>query len=82
MKLLKFEASWCQPCKQLSKTLETIDLPYPIEVIDIDENLELAKQYGIRGVPHLILLDDNEQIVVRFGGAVNRKILTEGLGLE
>ena len=79
MKLLKFEASWCEPCKNLSKTMETIQFPYPIEVIDVDQNSAAAIEYGIRGVPHLILLDENNNIIKRVGGNLSKQILIEKL---
>ena len=58
-KVLRFTASWCQPCKMLARTLEDISTDYPIEVIDIDESEELAIQYGVRGVPTLVMLKDD-----------------------
>ena len=58
-KVLRFTASWCQPCKMLARTLEDISTDYPIEVIDIDENRELAIQYGVRGVPTLVMLQND-----------------------
>lgn len=79
MKLLKFEASWCAPCKSLSKTMETILFPYPVEVIDIDQNSDAAMEYGIRSVPHLILLDENNNIIKRVGGNVSKETLIEEL---
>ena len=79
MRLLKFEASWCGPCKMLSKTMEDIAFPFPIEVIDVDQNTAAAVEYGIRGVPHLILLDENNNIVKRIGGNVSKDVLVEQL---
>lgn len=79
MRLLKFEASWCEPCKSLSKTMKTIEFPYPVEVIDVDQNQNAAIEYGIRGVPHLILLDENNNIVKRVGGNIARETLIEEL---
>jgi thioredoxin 1 len=79
MKLLKFEASWCEPCKMLSKTMEDIEFPFPIEVIDVDQNTAAAVEYGIRGVPHLILLDENNNIVKRIGGNISKDMLVEQL---
>lgn len=81
MKLLKFEASWCQPCKQLTKTMEGMEFPYPVEVVDIDKNRDAVMEYGVRGVPHLILLDENNNPLVRVGGALTKTQLTEALGL-
>jgi thioredoxin-like negative regulator of GroEL len=43
----------------LAKTLEGITIDYPIETIDIDENQDLAIQYGVRGVPTLVMLQDD-----------------------
>jgi thioredoxin-like negative regulator of GroEL len=43
----------------LAKTLEGITIDYPIEVIDIDEHQDLAIQYGVRGVPTLVMLQDD-----------------------
>ena len=55
MKILKFSAEWCGPCKMLQKTIDEMVLPYPIENIDIDKNPDLAGNFGIRGVPTLVL---------------------------
>ena len=79
MKVLRFTASWCQPCKMLAKTLEDVDTQIPIEVIDIDENQELAMDYGIRGVPTLVMLDGDIE-VKRVSGMLMKNQLTEWLG--
>lgn len=62
MRVLRFTASWCQPCKSLAKLLEEIQTDKPIEVYDIDEHPDYALEYGIRGVPTLIMLDGNHEI--------------------
>jgi thioredoxin 1 len=61
-KILRFTASWCQPCKALALNLETAQLNIPIEVIDIDVQDELAVEYGIRGVPTLVMMDENIEV--------------------
>jgi thioredoxin-like negative regulator of GroEL len=43
----------------LAMTLDEIDSKIPIEVIDIDVYPETAQEYGIRGVPTLVLLEEN-----------------------
>ena len=58
-KIIRFTASWCGPCKMLAKTLDQIETNVPIEVIDIDVNPELATEFGIRGVPTLVMMEDN-----------------------
>ena len=63
-RILRFTASWCQPCKTLAKNLETVNnvKSIPIEVIDIDVNSDIATDYGIRSVPTLIMLEGNNEI--------------------
>jgi len=61
-RVLRFTASWCQPCKGLAMTLNSIDTTIPIEVIDIDEKSDIARDYGIRSVPTLVMLDENTEV--------------------
>lgn len=61
-RVLRFTASWCQPCKTLAKTLDEIKPEIPIEVYDIDEHPDYSLEYGIRGVPTMIMLEGNDEI--------------------
>ena len=61
-KVIRFTASWCQPCKALASIMEGIDSNVPIEVVDIDIHPDVAAEYGVRSVPTLILLDENIQM--------------------
>jgi thioredoxin 1 len=68
MKVLKFSAAWCGPCKALSQTIEKYYKgEVPIEEIDIDQDRQRATDMGVRGVPTCVLLDDN-------GVEINRKV--------
>jgi thioredoxin-like negative regulator of GroEL len=42
--------------------LEQANLQMPIEVIDIDVQSDVAVEYGIRGVPTLVMLDENIEV--------------------
>ena len=68
-RVLRFTATWCGPCKSLAMTLNNIETILPIEVIDIDEKSDIAREYGIRSVPTLIMLDENTE-VKRVSGAL------------
>ena len=77
-RVLRFTASWCQPCKMLAKNLESVNTNLPIEVIDIDVRSEVAMDYGIRSVPTLVMLDENTE-VKRVTGAKTTKELESWL---
>ena len=72
MKLLKFYASWCAPCKMLSSVIDEVDVKMPIVEINIDTDTDTAIKYGIRGVPTLIVVDENENEVARKSGVMNK----------
>jgi thioredoxin 1 len=77
MKLLKFHATWCAPCKMLSRVMEDVQLPMPVEEIDIDQNQDVAVQYGIRGVPTLVIVDATGVEVRRMSGMLMENQLLE-----
>lgn len=77
MKLLKFHATWCQPCKQVSSTLKEMNIPFPIVDIDIDDNIDTTLEYGIRSVPSMLLVDDNNNILLRVVGYRSKAQLEE-----
>ena len=77
-RVIRFTASWCQPCKMLAKNLESLNTDIPIEVYDIDEKPEYATEFGIRGVPTLVMLDGNFE-VKRMVGVKSLKELNDWL---
>ncbi len=62
MEVLRFTASWCQPCKALAMQLAELQLNDSVTVIDIDEQSELAMQYGVRSVPTMIMLRHGKEV--------------------
>jgi thioredoxin 1 len=79
MKVLRFTSEWCGPCKIFEKTLEDVDTQIPIEIIDINDNRDLAAEYGIGSVPTLVMLDGDIE-VKRFSGMKSKDELSEWLG--
>jgi thioredoxin-like negative regulator of GroEL len=61
-RILRFTASWCNPCQGLAMNLETANLGLPIEVVDIDMHSDVAQEYGVRSVPTLVMLDENIEV--------------------
>lgn len=64
MKILKFYATWCAPCKALSATIDSIkdEIPIVIEEIDSDENMDMARKYNVRSLPTMIMVDGDKEI--------------------
>ena len=81
--LLKFSADYCTPCKQLSKTLAEVDLQgISYQDISIEGNLHLVKQWSIRSIPTLILLDEEGKEIKRHTGSLSAPALMDFLEQE
>ena len=68
--LVDFFATWCGPCKMLGPVLEDLASDrseLEIVKVDIDENENLAKSYGIMSVPTLMLSKDGQLIDQKVG---------------
>ena len=68
MKLIKFSASWCMPCKNLESRLNKLDLTIDLLSYDVEEEVDLTEEWKIRNVPTVILVDDNGHEVKRWVG--------------
>ena len=82
--LVDFWAQWCGPCKMLSPVIEEIAEEYDGKIkvakCNIDEEMQLAVQYGISSIP-TILLFENGEIVKKSIGFAPKESLIEELGL-
>ena len=61
-KILYFTATWCGPCKALGPIMDSLQGQINFDKIDVDSNTDLSAQYGVRGVPSLVLLENEEEI--------------------
>lgn len=77
MKVLKFYADWCGPCKGLSTVIKGAEgkISVPIEEVNIDNELMTSVEYGVRSVPTMILVDDNGAELKRHVGMLNEEQL-------
>ncbi len=67
MVLVDFFATWCGPCKMLAPELENVSQKVTVVEIDVDENLELSRRFGVMSVPTLILFKDGKEVNVNVG---------------
>lgn len=70
MHILKFKAEWCGPCKVLTKTIEESGVDIHISTIDIEVAQHSAIEYGIRSVPTMIMLGNDNQELGRKTGTM------------
>lgn len=76
--LVDFYADWCAPCKVIGPVIEELATEYAgqanVRKVDVNVSQELAGQYGVRGIPTLMLFKDGEvkETVV---GAVSKSAL-------
>ena len=73
IQILKFSATWCGPCKALTKQLEGVDLPVIHYAVDSDEAEPFIEKYNIRNVPVLVFTDDSGNELKRIVGFVNKQ---------
>ena len=67
--LVDFFATWCGPCRMIAPLIEQVAEEYDgkavVAKVDIDEEQELATQYGIESIPTVILFKDGKPITWR-----------------
>ena len=77
--LVDYWAEWCGPCKAIAPTLEEVAKEYSgklkVAKVNVDENQEIPRKYGIRGIPTLMLFK-NGNIEATKVGALSKSQLT------
>lgn len=77
--LVDFWAEWCGPCKMIAPILDEVASAYDgrvsITKMNVDENRAVPAQFGIRGIPTLMIFKDG-QLAATHVGALNKSKLT------
>ncbi|MBI2960693.1 MAG: thioredoxin TrxA [Betaproteobacteria bacterium] len=77
--LVDYWAEWCGPCKAIAPVLEEVARDYTgklkVAKLNVDDNQEIPKRYGIRGIPTLMLFK-NGNIEATKIGALSKSQLT------
>ena len=77
--LVDYWAEWCGPCKVIAPTLEEVAKEYSgklkVAKVNVDENQEIPRKYGIRGI-HTLMLFKNGNVEATKVGAVSKSQLT------
>lgn len=76
--LLDFGATWCGPCRMVAPIVEEIAAENPgitLGKINVDEEMELAMQFGITSIPTLVVMKDGQMVNKAIGYAPKKEIL-------
>lgn len=76
IKVIRITAEWCRPCSVLAPLIEELKNENPdvvFETIDVDENPDALSLYGIRGVP-VVIVKNNDTETARFVGVHSKNV--------
>ena len=62
--LVDFYADWCGPCKMLAMEIEKVASEIDIDIVkvNVDEEEEIARKYGVMSIPTLILFENGQEL--------------------
>ena len=73
--VVDFWAEWCGPCKMIGPSLEEIanEMAGKVKItkLNIDENPEIAAQFGVRSIPTLMIFKGGEVADIKVGALPN-----------
>ena len=76
--VVDFWAEWCGPCRMIAPALEEIstELAGQVKIVklNVDENPKIAAQYGIRGIPTLLLFKGGQVAAQQVGAQQKSKL--------
>lgn len=78
--VIKMGASWCKPCLQLKPIFdEVIQEINDVKVVEIDveEHPDIASNYKVRGIPTVIVTDDDDNILAMKTGMMTKEQLIQ-----
>jgi thioredoxin 1 len=76
--LLDYWAEWCGPCKMIAPVLDEVAAEYKgkltVAKLNIDENPKTPQQYGVRGIPTLMIFKNGEVEATKVGALTKSQL--------
>ena len=76
--VVDFWAEWCGPCKMIAPILDAIADEYgdkiAIAKVNIDENTQTPREYGVRGIPTLLLFKGGSVVATKVGALTKSQL--------
>ncbi len=80
--LVDFWAEWCGPCKMIGPAIEELAVEFDgkakVAKVNVDEQPNLAQQFGVRSIPTLLFFRDGK-VAEQLVGAAQKDTLAEKL---
>jgi thioredoxin 1 len=78
--VIKFSGNFCIPCQQLKPIFDDVvkDIPdIKVVEIDVEEHPDVASDYKIRGVPTIVITDENDNVLAMKSGMMSKEQLKD-----
>lgn len=79
--VIDFWAEWCGPCRMVGPIIEELATEYEGRVnigkVDVDENTEIAAQFGIRNIPTILFFKGGQLVDKQVGAAAKSAFVSK-----